>query len=43
MSKGNEQRANTFEKQEVLRYMTNELNLNVMNSAEALNLISQIE
>ena len=37
--KGNEARANTPEKQEVLRYMTEDLKLNVMDSIEALEFI----
>ncbi|MCP4395996.1 MAG: hypothetical protein GY801_01620 [bacterium] len=38
--KGDDERSNTPEKQEVLRYMVQDLKLNVMDSVEALEFIS---
>ncbi|OQX14810.1 MAG: hypothetical protein BWK80_41500 [Desulfobacteraceae bacterium IS3] len=40
--KGNEARANSPEKQEVLKYMTESLGLNVMDSIEGLRFIRQL-
>jgi len=41
--KGDEVRANSPEKQEVLKYMTESLGLNVMDSIEGLNFIRQLD
>lgn len=41
--KGNEDRANRPEKQEVLKYMTETLGLNVMDSVEGLNFIRKLD